>query len=270
MLDGWPFTGNTNDSSGKGNNGNTVSTTLTADRFGNFNAAYNFNGSTSRIEVPDAPSLRCRKITMSAWIKSTGSIAGQIIYKSDLSAEGEAYSLHSGPFAGVKINSNCIPATGWNTSSYDQPVSLGTWEHLVATYDGIALKIYRNGVYEKQTDITGLIDSCIDGGVRFGFSHLRYAASTGYPFTGIIDDIGIWNRALNDNEISELYNASSSTKGNVGINIVNPKRNLHVNDVLRLELRSFAPPSPSMGDIYFDSSLKKLRVFDGTTWQNCW
>ena len=43
-----------------------------------------------------------------------------------------------------------------------------------------------------------------------------------------------------------------------------------INDVMNLIPRSTAPASPSQGDIYFDNTLNKLRVYDGTTWQNCW
>ncbi|MCX6226514.1 MAG: hypothetical protein NTV01_17490 [Bacteroidia bacterium] len=61
-----------------------------------------------------------------------------------------------------------------------------------------------------------------------------------------------------------------NTAGNVGIGTTNPQRKLHINDVLRLEPRNDAPASPAKGDIYFDGTLNKLRVYDGTTWQNCW
>jgi len=58
--------------------------------------------------------------------------------------------------------------------------------------------------------------------------------------------------------------------GNLGLGTTTPARALHVSDVMRLEPRSSAPTSPSKGDIYFDNTLNKLRVYDGTTWQNCW
>lgn len=58
--------------------------------------------------------------------------------------------------------------------------------------------------------------------------------------------------------------------GNVGVGNIDPQRALHINDVMRLEPRNTAPSSPSKGDIYFDNTLNKLRVYDGTTWQNCW
>jgi hypothetical protein len=58
--------------------------------------------------------------------------------------------------------------------------------------------------------------------------------------------------------------------GNVGIGITKPARKLHVNDVMRLQPRSSAPSSPSMGDMYMDSNDGKLKVYDGSTWRACW
>jgi len=54
----------------------------------------------------------------------------------------------------------------------------------------------------------------------------------------------------------------------LGINTTSPSRNLHINDTMRLEPRASAPSSPSAGDIYFDSTLSKLRCYDGTAWNN--
>jgi hypothetical protein len=61
-----------------------------------------------------------------------------------------------------------------------------------------------------------------------------------------------------------------SSSGRVGIGMDSPQTSLHVKDVLRLEPRNTAPSSPSKGDMFFDSTINKLRVYDGTTWQNCW
>src|SRR5438477_5279250 len=69
LVGWWPFNGNANDNSGQANNGTVAGAVLTADRFGNPGAAYSFNGIDSKIDVADAASLRCRKLTLSAWIK---------------------------------------------------------------------------------------------------------------------------------------------------------------------------------------------------------
>ena len=47
----WPFNGNANDQSGNGNNGTVNGATLTADRNGNSNNAYYFNGTSNYINL---------------------------------------------------------------------------------------------------------------------------------------------------------------------------------------------------------------------------
>ncbi len=71
----WPFTGYANDGSGNGNNGTVNGATLTADRYGNTNSAYLFNGSSDLItgtglNFPMGNSPR----TISLWVttSSTG------------------------------------------------------------------------------------------------------------------------------------------------------------------------------------------------------
>lgn len=59
-------------------------------------------------------------------------------------------------------------------------------------------------------------------------------------------------------------------KGNVGIGTTTPARSLHVSSFMRLEPSTTPPPNPAEGDIYMDKTIHKLRVYDGTAWQNCW
>jgi len=55
----------------------------------------------------------------------------------------------------------------------------------------------------------------------------------------------------------------------VGINTTTPARNLHINDVMRLQPRASAPSSPGEGDIYMNSTTHKLMVYTGTAWEAC-
>jgi hypothetical protein len=65
-------------------------------------------------------------------------------------------------------------------------------------------------------------------------------------------------------------NNTLTVTSNIGVGVSSPQRSLHVNDVIRLEPRATEPSNPSKGDIYMDNNTNKLRVFDGTQWQNCW
>lgn len=81
------------------------------------------------------------------------------------------------------------------------------------------------------------------------------------------------NRALRfGRDLSGVFteNMRLTTAGNLGIGTDSPARRLHVNDVMRLEPRSTAPGSASMGDMYMNSSTTKLMVYDGTIWRACW
>ena len=52
----WPFNGNANDASGNGNNGTVNGATLTTDRFGVVNKAYNFDGINDFIDLQNLTS----------------------------------------------------------------------------------------------------------------------------------------------------------------------------------------------------------------------
>lgn len=277
LVGWWPFNGNANDNSGNGNHGIVTNATLSPDRFGNINTAYRFNGGNSRIDVADAPSLRSGTITIAAWVKAYDlSRINQVVYKGSMLAQGEAYALtmtENGKYhSSLKSNSGCQPAFGWvGAGMPDSTITDSNWHHLVATYNGTAYSLYRDGVLDTSVAVNGLIDSCIGGGLRFGFDHLRWAASTGNCMNGLIDDIGIWNRALSAAEIAHLFAGEADCGyGKLGVNVCTPQRNLHIKDVLRLEPRTTAPDNPGEGDIYYDKTLHKLRVYDGTQWQNCW
>ena len=57
LVAAYEFNGNANDVSGNGNNGVVNGATLTADRFGNANSAYSFDG-TGNISVPSPTGLQ--------------------------------------------------------------------------------------------------------------------------------------------------------------------------------------------------------------------
>ncbi len=68
----------------------------------------------------------------------------------------------------------------------------------------------------------------------------------------------------------------SFKNGNMGVDISEPARKLHVSEAMRLEPSPDVPSNPQTGDMYMDdgsntsSGQPKLRVYDGTQWQECW
>ena len=68
----YPFSGNANDSSGNGINGTLNGCTLTTDRFGRPNSAYQFNGSSDYILVNNSSSFPATAITTAFWLNRMG------------------------------------------------------------------------------------------------------------------------------------------------------------------------------------------------------
>lgn len=76
------------------------------------------------------------------------------------------------------------------------PVPLNQWVHIAVVYDGNRLCAYRNGVQDKSRAISGLLRTSSKP-VFIG------RLQNSYNFTGLIDEVALWNRALSLQEIRE-------------------------------------------------------------------
>jgi len=197
LVGWWPFTGNANDLSGNGNNGTNNGAILTTDRFVNSNCAYSFNGSSSTINHNTQLIPSNSSFAISFWVKP-------ILNNTYQEFMSQNYSPNAF-YVGVNGN-NMRCGDSWQTTGVI--VANNVWAHYVIVRAiGVNVRIYRNAILvaTSPSDITlgGSLSNPLLIGKQYG-SNAEY-------YSGILDDIGIWNRALTSCEINELYNASTLT-----------------------------------------------------------
>ena len=184
------------------NDGTIYGATFTTDRKGQANKAMSFDGN-DYIDLGNSDTLSIRnKITISAWIKTEGSINEQAILF-DTFAEGtipiEFYINKVNDIIFASYDNGLIFSMASNTK-----IPLNTWTHVLVSFDKDlttkAKKIYINGALDKTSDDQKIL-STRNGTIRIG------SYGTSWCFNGSIDDVRIYNRVLSETEIKTLYNS---------------------------------------------------------------
>jgi len=208
----YQFSGNAQDSSGNGNNGTVDGAQLTYDRFCNANSAYNFNGVSNGIIVPDSDSLDITNgITLMAWIKPRtvvgGNAQGYVVQKTDPVAGGSVYDLDIFP-GKVRGIITYGPSTATRLREGNTPVIPDRWQHIAMTYDGLRVGVYLNG------NLDG-INSTLPGDgaqpIKVSNGEVMIGKYQNTAFDGMIDDVRIYNGVLSVDQIAAYYESSEST-----------------------------------------------------------
>ena len=229
----WPFNNNAIDESGNGNDGVNTGAEIVPDRFGNDSSAYYFNSNDYILVSSDNfPNSLNQQYTFSVWCKPDSSVwtggwrtlmfLGQNSSNAGTQLEYQhpavdQYRLFHGTYG------NGLDSTK-NGNIFNE------WNHIVATYDGSIRKTYLNGElfgYDSYSSLN-ITNMTLQIGRRE------------HSFLGFIDDIRIYNRSLNDSEITALY------KENICSNTV-------INDTLYYFVSNieFQPESPK---VYWEST----------------
>lgn len=192
----YPFNGNANDESGNGNHGTVHGATLTEDQFENSNSAYEFDGSNDYIEAPT--DFTHTKFTVGAWIK----LKTHQCYAGIVDGYHNKWELVMDCQAGGKKLEFAQWKSGNSYNDHRASSTLNTsqWYHVAVVIDNTSGSFYINGQFDSTFTMTAsaltpvskfIIGASLSGSAQY--------------FNGNIDDIRIYNRALSESEIQQLY-----------------------------------------------------------------
>lgn len=194
------------DSSGNGRGGVLCSDSAWRPSGGRTGGALEFGGSDDTVEDSGAGGYLngLSAITVSLWVKSDVTYQDRgIMYSSsptDADSDlGIRYDKDGAYGGGVRLIKASIRATsGYTQIESTSNVQTTSWQHLALVWkSGTSLKLYINGVQNPLTYNMGIVSGTITG-----VSKLMLGLDTkGTYWDGMIDDLRIYNRALDPNEI---------------------------------------------------------------------
>ncbi len=214
----YAFDGNANDLSGKGNHGTVANAILTTDRCGNENAAFQFNGVNSYIDMGNDPSVNIEnEIALCAWVQSSDhSQFGNVISKIQSCNHGGNYRLL---YTSEGYEFYYYDGVTQDKRAYIEFAHTYNWEFAVVTYNYSTHELHAviNGIARNfRWNTPPVSDSAIltENPLWIGADRVysNNSSCSGMPvgapkyvFNGKIDDIRIYNRVLSDEEIRYIY-----------------------------------------------------------------
>jgi glucose/arabinose dehydrogenase len=181
------------DASGRGNTGTISGATRTT---GHSGGGLSFDGVNDWVTVADAASLDLTSaMTLEAWVRPAA-LAGSwrtVVLKEQTGQL--AYALYAASDTASRPSANVFTNTDHGLLG-PSALPLGAWAHLAMTWDGATVRMYVNGTQVSSAALTGTAFAST-GPLRIGGNNVWSEW-----FSGVIDDVRVYSRALSATEIA--------------------------------------------------------------------
>jgi hypothetical protein len=185
------------------NNGTTTNVLYSAP--GKINTALNFTGGSSYVTISSLRNIP-NNFSTSFWInpKNISMLNGEPIISRRIS--GSDWQIWLTSATGNNYGNLSVLMWGLTpieTVTFAQFAPVGSWTHVVVTYNGSHVNIYKNGVLNLSNPATG---NQINGawGIKIGTDNGNVNS-----FNGTIDEVGIWNISMVQQNVTDLYGGGS-------------------------------------------------------------
>ncbi|MBI4583725.1 MAG: Ig-like domain-containing protein [Planctomycetes bacterium] len=235
----------TSDASGANNHGTLVNNPLWVAGVNGTALEFNSGATNTRVDVPDAGSLDITgEFTAMAWILNQGqTTSGRVLDKYRPGpSDNSAYALYVFTDDSLSV---FIPGGGLPASTLAK-VPRNQWVHVAATYNGLRVRLYINGIL-KDSYLTNVAVPATDGsfGVGNRQDNLR-------PFKGVIDEVKLFNRALTSDEVLAHYEGcpvAAEVRFNYSFPLIFASADVPTQLSLKVVI-----PAPADGTVTIDSS----------------
>ncbi len=201
----YPFNKNANDESGNGRNGTINGAKWTS--AGKYGGAFDFNGyDNNNISFGDTKFLNTKKpFTISSWVfLRSFKNPFPTIFASKTNTNTWRIALSNNiEYSDLTFGAN----SGWTHSRVAISENiLNKWINIVISYNGLGsselsnYNVYVNGI-KKEIKSVSAVYTFTDASSQIG--NINYFSN--HKFNGILDEIRIYNRVLNNTEINEIY-----------------------------------------------------------------
>jgi hypothetical protein len=190
--------------------------------------AFSLDGVDDNIEVPDSDSLDLNTLTIDAWINRASNADARIVDKmTDDGSDGYALDI---------VNNHLRLVVGGVSVVGVSEIPTGTYVLVAGTFDGANLNLYVNGLPDGTATIESTTTPTNSLPLHIGSN----ANADGDFFAGQIDEVELFNRALDQEEIQSLVDADSLGKC----------RTSNGAQLIISEFRFRGPGAPVGGDVH--------------------
>ncbi|MCI0541639.1 MAG: LamG domain-containing protein [Verrucomicrobiales bacterium] len=211
LVASWRGEGDANDSTGSNNGTLQGGVLFTPGAVGD---AFDFDGLSGFIEIASSPSMdfAAGDFTIVAWLRFNSLSTDQEIIHKVLGAapDDQAYYLE---FDAPNMLRFAVRNTSANVNDLFVPTSLvtGNWYLVAAVRKGNTNILYLNGTLIGSQESGVNVNTGTGGNARIGRLATSGVTTEARFFSGAIDEISLYNRALPASEIQRVFNS-----GNVG------------------------------------------------------
>lgn len=212
----YPLDENANDASGNGHNGTPTAVTYGTNRLGQASKAASFDGISSTIPIFGLSNANYLPVTLSVWLKGlpTQSSDYGIICKYAVSSANGFAMLSFNNFVHSWYFGSQGNVYGGNQGLLGLNTLDGQWHQIISTFDSNGGVFYLDGVAVDSVGWTGNPSTATSPEPVIIGEYRSSDGTDSRKFTGMLDDVRIYQRALSSSEVAQLYAYESSSNSN--------------------------------------------------------